>query len=222
MRQAIVVDEPLDAEQELSHLGLKLAIVQKVARAASAGRASALEIDVAFAPGMLSHILGNRQLRLELLPLGWSKGRSNNVESVINHDLGIQIVFQNVDMACVVDHAPQAISSKGSGSRQLVQSGLQAELFANPSALSAVSGQTSSKRGVTPTVWMFCVSDDGKRLRAELSKPRDFDGDQFDDFSKRIFVLDEESGPDPDIAVEPSSGSGGDSDFEIEVNIARK
>jgi len=131
MLQPIIISAPVDAEQEISQLGLKLTIAQKIARVASAARASALEIDVAFTPGMLSHIYGNRQLRLELLPLGWRKGRFNNVESVINDELGIQIVFQNVDMACVLEHSPQAISGKGAGSRQLVQDGLQGELWEN-------------------------------------------------------------------------------------------
>lgn len=222
MRQTFVISDPLNAEQELSQLGLKLPVARKVARAASAARASALEIDVSFAPGMLSHIHGNRHLRLELLPLGWRMGRFNNVESVINDELGIQIIFQNVDMACVSDHSPQAISGKGSGSRQLVQNGLQSELWEQPANPPADASQVNSKRGVTPSVWMFCVSDDGTRLRAEISKPSSFEGDQFEDFSKRIFVLDEESGTDPDIAIRTSSGDDGDADFDIEVNIAKK
>ena len=222
MRQTVVVTDPLDAEQEMSQLGLKIPVAQKVARAASAARASALEIDVAFTPGMLSHIYGNRQLRLELLPLGWRKGRFNNVESVINDDLGIQIIFQNVDMACVLEHSPQAISGKGAGSRQLVQNGLQSELWEKPVNPPTDASQLHSKHGTTPTVWMFCVSNDGKRLRAEISKPSNFEGDQFEDFSKRIFVLDEKGGADPDIAINPSSDSDGDADFDIEVNVAKK
>lgn len=82
--------------------------------------------------------------------------------------------------------------------------------------------QLESKRGVTPTVWMFCVSNDGKRLRAEVSKPSNFEGDQFEDFSKRIFVLDEESGTDPDISINPSSGGNDDADFDIDVSVAKK
>jgi len=222
MRQSIVIREPLEAEQEISLLGLKLPIAQKVARSASAARASTLDIDVAFAPGMLSHIYGNRQLRLELLPLGWRKGRFNNVESVINDDLGIQIIFQNVDMACVLGHSPQAISGKGSGARQLVQDGLQGELWEKPVNEATDSSQASGQHGVMPLVWMFCVSDDGKRLRAEISKPNNFEGDQFEDFSRRIFVLDEESGTDPDIAIKPSGSDDGDVDFDIDVKVVKK
>lgn len=222
MRQPVVISEPLDAEKEISQLGLKLTIAQKVARAASAARASALEIDVAFTPGMLSHIYGNRQLRLELLPLGWRKGRFHNVESVINDELGIQIIFQNVDMACVLSHSPQAISGKGAGSRQLVQNGLQAELWEKPVNPSTDIKRANSKHGVTPLVWMFCVSNDGKRLRAEVSKPDNFEGDQFEDFSKRIFVLDEENGTELDIPIRPSSDDDGDAGFHVEIKVAKR
>ncbi|QBC43838.1 hypothetical protein [Iodobacter fluviatilis] len=222
MDQAIVISEHADTELKISHLGLTLSIAQKVARVASAAKASTLEIDVAFAPGMLAHIYGNRQLRLALLPLGWRLGRFNNVETVINDDLGVQIIFQNVDMACVPSHSPQAISSKGAGSRQLVQKGIQGELWDQPNLNPAAVESQNDKRGVTPSVWMFCVSDDGKRLRAELSKPNPFEGNQLESFSKRIFVLDEETGPQPDIDIKSSSNGDDDEDFDIEVNVARK
>lgn len=222
MRQAVVVSDPLDAEREISELGLKLETVHKVARAAAAGRASALDVDVAFTPGMFSHIYGNRHLRLQLLPQGWRKGRFNNVESVINDKLAIQIVFQNVDIACDLKHSPQAISGKGAGSRQLVQQGLQGELWESPVKPQTNDDQPSSKHGVTPVVWMFCVSDDGKRLRAELSKPSNFEGDQFEDFSKRIFLLDEERGVGAETSVGPSSSDDDDIGFDIDIKVVRK
>lgn len=222
MQQAIVISEFLDVEQEMSHLGLDLSILQKVARAASAARASSLEVDVAFTPGMFSHIYGNRHLRLELMPKGWRKGRFNNVESVINDDLGIQIVFQNVDMACDCSHSPLAISSKGAGSRKLVQAGLQGQLWENPANPTENPKKETSKRGVVPLVWMFCVSDDERRLRAELSKPNNFDGTQFEKFSKRIFILDEECGTEPNISIQPSSEADGDSDFDVEVKVVKR
>lgn len=222
MRQIEVFSEPLDAEQEISKLGLGLQIAQDVARGAAVGRASALEIDVAFTPGMLSHIYGNRYLRLKLLPQGWRKGRFNNVESVINDDLGIQVIFQNVDMACDPHHSPQAISGKGAGSRQLVQAGLQQELWENPIKSDDDLSQANSRRGVMPSVWIFCVSNDGKRLRAELSKPNSFEGNQFEDFSKRIFLLDEPSGTEDEISLAPSSGYDGDAEFDIDVKVVRK
>lgn len=221
MFQAKIVSELSDVERDVSNLGLTLAIAQKVAKGAAAGRASALDIDVAFTPGMLSHIHGNRHLRLALLPHGWRKGRFNNVESVINDDLGIQIVFQNVDLACDRSHSPQAISGKGAGSRQLVEAGLQGELWENPVNLPMNRNQAPTKIGITPVVWMFCVSNDDRRLRAELSKPNNFSGEQFEEFSHRLFLLDEDSGSETNVPVEKSPNDG-DEGFDVEVNVVRK
>lgn len=224
MAQVKMVTDPIDAANELAQFGISLAVAHKIARVASAGRASALDIDVAFAPGMLSHIQGNRQIRRELLPRGWRIGRQNNVESVVNDELAIQIVFQNVDRACDFSHSPQAISGKGAGARQLVQAGLQAELFEKPAHGLSTSVKTilsTSKRGVTPTVWLFCVSDDGKRLRAELSKPDNFEGNQLGEFSRRIFLLDEESGDREEAKVRPSNDADG-SGLDVDVKVVRR
>lgn len=224
MYQAVVINEPLDVEQELAQLGLTLAIAQKVARAASAGKASALDIDVAFTPGMFSHIFGNRHLRLELLPRGWRKGLFNNVESTINDELGIQLIFQNVDVACDPnpESSPKAISGKGGGSRRLVQAGYQSQLWDNPVTPETDFAIKNSKLGVTPLVWMLCVSDDGHRLRAEISQPNIFEGNQLESFRKRIFVLDEESGTEPDITITPSLDDDGDMGFDFDVKVARR
>jgi hypothetical protein len=224
MAEVQIVTAPIDAQNELAQFDIALAVAHKIARAASAGRASALDIDVAFAPGMLSHIQGNRQIRRELLPRGWRIGRLNNVESVVNDELGIQIVFQNVDRACDDSHSPQAISGKGAGARRLVQAGLQAELFEQPAlalTTSVPSTRHMSKLGVTPTVWLFCVSDDGTRLRAELSKPDNFEGNQLGKFSKRIFILDEESGDRKEAKIGPSDNDDG-SVLDVDVKVVRK
>lgn len=220
MHQTVVIDDPLSVEQEVSQLGLTLEIAQKVTRAASAARASALDVDVAFTPGMLSHIHGNRHLRLELTPRGWRPSRFNGVESVINDDLGIQIVFQNVDIACVLHHSPKAISGKGAGSRELVQRGLQSELWENPVNPPKDPNQVENKKGTVPLVWMFCVSDDGKRLRGEISRPGNFEGDQFEFFSKRIFILDEDINTEPTVSAKRMDDD--DSTFDFDVEVARK
>jgi hypothetical protein len=222
MIKTIVVLEPVEAEQEIAQLGLKLPMAHKIARAAAAARASTLDIDVAFAPGMLSYIYGTRQLRLELLPYDWRQARFNNVESVINDKLGIQIIFQNVDVACDEDHSPLAISGKGAGSRQLVQEGLQGELFERALHSQSDLNQTDNKIGVMPVVWAFCVSNDGTRLCAELSKPDNFEGGQFGKFSTRIFLLDEESGPEPDVEKRRASDDDVESAIDVEVKVVRK
>lgn len=207
----IVINEGFSIHQELRSLGLTVDIVTSIARKAAAAKAEALEIDPSSTPGTLAYINGVRATRMELLPLGWRLSRTGNVEATVNDKLGIQICFQNVDIACT-GQTPQAISGKGAGSRKLIQSG-QTELFDRkaPEAVDAI--------GSAPTVWVVCVSADSKRLRAEVSCPEAFEGNQFEGFSKRIWVVDEDLEPTPGNIGQPDDGSG---PVEHEVRIAKK
>lgn len=210
--QPVVVSDAWSVRQELQALGLTPEHVTEIARQAAAAKAEALAVDPCSTPGTLAYIHGVRAIRLRLLPGGWRISRSGNVESTVNDDLGIQLVFQNVDVACDV-RDPQAISGKGAGSRKLVEFGKQGELFERHHTPAAKS------LGVVPTVWVLCVSTEGKKLRAEVSCPDAFEGNQFEGFSKRIFVVDEDFGPDlrQSMPLDDGGGSG-----DVEVRIAKK
>lgn len=207
----VVINEGSRVGQELRQLGLTIDMVATIARKAAAAKAEALAIDPSSSPGTLAYIFGVRAVRTALISLGWRLSRAGNVESTVNDKLGIQICFQNVDIACT-DHQPQAISGKGAGSRKLIQAG-QAELFDReaPEALDAI--------GSTPTVWVVCVSTGDKKLRAEVSCPEAFEGNQFDGFSKRIWVVDEDLAPAPGWIDRPDAGSDA---IEHVVRIAKK
>lgn len=207
----IVINKGYSVHHELHALGLTVDIVTSIARKAAAAKAEALEIDPSSTPGTLAYINGVRAIRMELLPLGWRLSRNGNVEATVNDELGIQICFQNVDIAGT-EQNPQAISGKGAGSRKLIQDG-QAELFDRdaPEAVDAF--------GSVPTVWVVCVSVDSKKLRAEVSCPEAFEGNQFEGFSKRIWVVDEDLEPTPCIIGQPDDSSGS---LEHEVRIAKK
>lgn len=208
----IIVTAEHEVRQELRALGMTQEFVIAVAKAVSAGKADALAVDPLSTPGTFGYIKGVRTIRLSLLPLGWRISRVGNVESTVSDVLGIQLCFQNVDMACT-DRNPQAISGKGSGSRGLINAGQQGELFAR------AEDKTKQIRGVVPLVWVICVSTEGKKLRAEVSCPQVFEGDQFSGFSKRIFVVDEDLNPTPDTDIKPDDDSGTD---QYEVRIAKK
>ena len=208
-----VVTDGWEVKSTLQALGLTTEIISNVARAAAGAKADALAVDPCSTPGQLAYIYGVRSIRLQLLPEGWRTSREGNVESTVNHDLGIQLCFQNVHRACG-ERDPEAISGKGAGSRKLIHDG-QVELFEN------VGTSTNTKKtvGATPTVWVLCVSSDDKTIRAELSCPESFEGDQFQGFSKRIFVLDETLDPKP--RNDKGSDDGFD-DTDFEVRISKK
>jgi hypothetical protein len=207
----IVINEATSIHQELHSLGLTSDIITLIARKAAAAKAEALEIDPSSTPGTLAYINGVRAIRMALMPLGWRLSRTGNVEATVNDKLGIQICFQNVDIACS-EQIPQAISGKGAGSRKLIQNG-QAELFSRDAP------EAEDAYGSTPTVWTLCVSVDSKRLRAELSCPETFEGNQFEGFSKRIWVVDEDLESTPGNISQSDDGS---DHVEHEVRIAKK
>jgi len=210
--QPVLVSDARSVGEELRALGLTLEGVTDIARQAAAAKAEALAVDPCSTPGTLAYIYGVRAIRLKLIPEGWRISRSGNVESTVNDDLGIQLIFQNVDLACDI-RDPQAISGKGAGSRKLVEFGRQGELFERHDV------PVAKLVGVVPTVWVLCVSTEGRKLRAEVSCPEAFEGNQFDGFSKRIFVVNEDFGPNLRQNTPLDDGGGSD---EFEIRIAKK
>lgn len=204
----VIVTVPRQVDQALRDVGLTREIVREVALAAAGGRADALAVDPSGTPGMLSYIRGVRTMRLKLLPLGWKVSREGHVESTVNHKLGIQLCFQNVDRACG-DKDPQAISSKGSASRNLIKSG-QMDLF-------DTDDKSADGIGRTPTVWLICVSVNDDSVRAEVTCPKVFEGDQFEGFVRRLFVVDESIGPKPTRRSDPDEGT-----LQLDVPVSKK
>lgn len=206
-----VVQEPEDVVEALQRIGLSKDIVSEIAHAAAAARAESLPIDPVSAPGWFAYAHGIRHMRLRLLPeQGWRTCRDGNVESVVNDERGIQLCFQNVDLACSPNHIPRAISGKGSAARKQIAE-WQGELFPRPVS------EEHDHIGCAPTVWVICVESSDYALRAEVSCPTPFEGSQFDSFHERIFVVDERFDD-----IDPTSLSE-DSDLEdLDVPVSKK
>ena len=66
---------------------------------------------------------------------------------------------------------------------------------------------------------MICVSTDEGHIRAEVSCPEIFEGEQFEGFIKRIFVVDELSGPNLDKTNKPGED---DDALDFEVKVTKK
>lgn len=207
-----IVSKPREVDVALHEIGLTPEIVREVAIAAASARAEALPIDPCSAPGTKAYHEGVRQTRLKLLPLGWRISRVGNVEATVNDDLGVQILFQNVDRACTaVD--PCAISGKGPTARQLINCG-QGDLFDSPRRSSK-----PSKLGNAPVVWLICVSSDDDSVQAEVSCPLEFEGDQFSGFSPRIFVVNDLLEAQP---IRRGNEKDLDPGFDIDVQVTKK
>lgn len=206
---AIARDE-WQVNQALRELGLSKEIVRRIAFAAASARNDATPLDPSFSPGMLSYIHGVRETRLALLPLGWEMSREGNVDLTVNRAKGIQVCFQNVDLACA-NRDPEAVSGKGAASRRLVNSG-QGELD-----LPAIDVTPISSKQSGPMMWFICVSADEQSVRAEVSCPMGFEGNAFQGFWHRLFVMDESTNPEP-----RGDDVGEDGDLDLDIQVSKK
>lgn len=210
-KREVIVKDAVEVRQALAAMGLTFEIIEKVADAAATAKADTMPEEPMNAAGINAYNKGVAATRINLIPLGWQMSHHRGIEATLNHKLGIQLVFQNVDAACT-DRDPQAISGKGSGARQLVYEGQrQKELFERE------DGTREQALGVTPKVWLICVSTSEKRLRAEVSCPLLFEGNQFEGFSKRLFVLDRDYDPAPQVRVDADDDGGVGDSFEVKI-----
>lgn len=208
----IIIKDGVAVRHELAELGLTPEIIHMIGDAAATAKTDTMAVEPLNAPGTNAYNKGVAAKRLALLPLGWRMSHSRGIEATVNDKMGIQLVFQNVDVACT-DRDPQAISEKGSGSRKLVYDG-QKELFAR------AEGKREQVLGAALRVWLICVSTSGKKLRVEVSCPLLFEGNQFEGFAKRIFVVDQDYDPTPRARINPDNH--GDSSGDFEVKIVKK
>lgn len=207
-----IISNPDEVSVALARIGLTKETVVSVARAAASARAEALPIDPLSAPGWFAYAHGVRHLRLAVLPLeGWRLSRADNVEAAINDELGVQLCFQNVDVACNPAREPRAISRKGAAARRQVAGG-QVELFELPKQ------DGEGRYGCSPIVWVICVEASTSSLKAEVSCPMSFEGAQFDGFHERIFVCNEDSDY-PEMVEEDGISNLDDLDFPVSKKL---
>lgn len=208
-REVIAIDDP-SVNRELAALDLTKEIIANIADAVASAKADTMAVEPLNAAGINAYNKGVASIRINMLTRkGWRMCHKGGVEATVNDELAIQLIYQSVDMACT-ERDPQAISGKGSGARQLVYEGQQQEMFER------VEGQRKQIHGVAPRVWLICVSTSGKKLRAEVSCPDLFEGNQYDGFSKRIFVVDQDYEPSPGTLIKPDEDSGA-ADYEVKI-----
>lgn len=148
--------------------------------AAAGAKADAIDDDPLTTPGTFAYIYGTRAIRQTFRARGWKVDRRDGVESVVNLDRGLKLVFQNADLAAVEHQDPKAVSEKGNASERAVRLA-QGWLFPEMER-EEVSRETAH-------LWFLFTSIDGTDIRAELSRPRAIADGQFAGFHERIFIL---------------------------------
>ncbi len=212
MLQQNISKEFWDVSQNLSSLGLtKDELIQVVHRVVAA-RNEAVAIDPINTPGQLAYQHGVRALRELLIPKGWAIDRTEHIESIINEETGLKIIYQNTDSAANKHREPKAISGKGPAVKRMIEN-------ATPFLFSYMNDEEEAKRNTK--IWFFCVAVKGDNVTAELSCPRSIHNKQFSDFSSRIFIVHEGEWDVVNLS-EDHDENNEIQEQEFEVNISKK
>ena len=143
---------------------------------------------------------------------GWEKETTDNVESILNKELGARIVFKNVDRACSELHLPQPISPQKSASKRSIQTNSLFEPSAIPLTFAPVKDY-----GIK--TYFFMVSEKDEEIYAELSLVTELThAGSFKGIAERVFIV----SPDCYTPIEPKNDKSDDGDNENDFQISRK
>jgi hypothetical protein len=154
----------------------------EVIKAAVGARARCTEDNAASAPGYYAWEAATARARQMFRREGWDKAVDEGLELIVNHGLKVMIAVMNTDDGTAdLDKSPKNRTIKGSATAKVVDLNKQGELF---------KPHEVSPRAEPPySLYYLCIFDDGKRVRAELSKPSVYNAGYVIDFSERIFIL---------------------------------
>lgn len=141
---------------------------------------------------------------------GWVKDSTNNIEAIFNPEIGVKVVFQNVDKACSEFIAPQPSSPKKSASKRCIETNNLFDVAAIPLTFDLY------KQKKVRTYYLM-ASDNENEVEAELSLVTGVtDSGLFDGFAERVFL----SYPDWSSPADPTEDSlgAGDNDFSFEIS----
>jgi hypothetical protein len=186
----------------------------EVVKAMVAARASCTIDNPKASPGFLSWDAGIARMRQIFRREGWESGDDNGVEHIFNNDFRKKITVMNADSGvCDLNKSPRNRTIKGPAAEKITDLNNQLDLFRR-------EHPREVKEGVAD-FWSLCVFDDGQLVRAELSRPIEFNSRYFIEYSERIWIL--RPGEWERIAIEsPSEGDGKGAGQDFEINIRRK
>ncbi|MEQ1601005.1 MAG: hypothetical protein HOP04_10805 [Methylophilaceae bacterium] len=207
MNSATVFQEQDEINNKLFDFDVTIRELQGIALEAVSARNEATILHSASAPGTYSYHAGLAALRLIFVSKhGWEMTRHNGVEGISNKNLGVVLLFQNVDVACSMKD-PCPISSKGSGIAGLVN---------NPAGYLWSYMEDEDKARENTHVWFYCVSFNDGIVKAELSKPRAIKNGSFGTFDERIFIIQDDDWSD--LSVKSDKPDTDDQDFDIQIS----
>ncbi len=141
---------------------------------------------------------------------GWIKGDDDGIETIFHPDLKKKITIVNTDKGtCDRERSPRNRTFKGPANEKVTDLNSQLEMF---------RGEEVGEVPMGFPLWHLCIFDDGKTVRAELSRPVEFKAGYWLKYSERIFIIAGDDWSKISIAA-PDAGS--DSD-DVEINVRRR
>ncbi|HET7084421.1 MAG TPA: hypothetical protein VFI23_06600 [Rhizomicrobium sp.] len=184
-----------------------------IALAAVGAKNDSVPDDPINAPGQLGYIYGTRAVRVVFRAKGWLIDRRDNIESTVQPDTRVRIIYQNTDTAGRLFPSPKAISDKGVAAERLID---LAEPFLFPDMEEERKAKIAeAKKKENETVWFLCVASDESGIWAEISRPRYIKNNQFGEFIERIFLIEGILPPATPLRRD-------DPDQEYDIRVSRK
>lgn len=181
-----------------------------VVKAMVAARAGCTVNNAKSSPGFYAWDGGIRRSREIFGKEGWMNGDDDGIETIVNHDFKRRVTVMNTDAGTAdKSRTPRNRTPKGPATEKVVDLNDQIEMFKR------------KETGAFPEddfeLWYLCVFDNGRTVRAELSRPVEFKSNYFVKFSERIFIL--EDGDWEKVAIASPSG---DADPGLKIDVRRK
>lgn len=205
----IKVSESERGDELLEQIGLSREIAKQIGIYARQAYNNTSPMESISAPGVNAWNKGTEALRNALVPHnGWMVGRNLGIESAVNHDKKLQLIYQNVKRACTLQD-PQPLSPRGTVARHMINSGTQDMFDSTPV-------DDPRPKELSYTVWLVCACHLDDNLSVEVSQPKRFDGAWYEGFHARIFITDS---PFEELEVQTTPSNGPDT---FDVDITRK
>ncbi|MDF1624500.1 MAG: hypothetical protein P1V33_13665 [Pseudohongiella nitratireducens] len=200
------------AEEKLRQMGLDLEKLQQLSVKVAYARDTPTVFHPKSASGTYGYHEGVFHLRQNFVGInGWLPYSKGGIEGIENEELGLIVLYQNVDQACCpVDPSPL---SSGKGRRSAIKTLVQSQTFDFwPDELKA----ELEKKYDSSKIWFMCVSVRDGRVSAEFSRPYYLDENgSFGPFAVRIDILQSYSVDDIDQETLGDFSSGIDFDVDI-------
>jgi hypothetical protein len=136
----------------------------EVVKASVGARGGCTTNNARSAPGFYAWDAGVAQMRRIFCKEGYDAECEDGIELIVSRELGKKITVMNTDAGTADStRTPKNRTLKGPANEKVTDLNNQLEMFK--------SGELSSAPADSCAIWHLCIFDDGKNVRAELSRP---------------------------------------------------